>query len=222
MDRTLQPLALVLGIAAIIALRLVSNTDPLAGLIERLSRGDTPSVSQTSPEAEALAAQIEQLKAELDFKNSSGLNLVGANILNKTTASFRHIIKIDRGRQDGLKPDQPVIAKGLLLGIVYEVSEASATVLLLGDPELNVPVTTSGKDGIAGAKAGGLVVRELNDNNLAQSGQLVSTSGLGGLYPPGLAVGRLGARLSDDVLGEFVLERPIEVSNLSFVQVMSL
>src|SRR5690606_35534546 len=118
----------------------------------------------------------------------------------KTTASFRHIIKIDRGRQDGIKPDQPVIAGGLLIGIIYEATDATATVLLLGDPELNVPVTTGGKEGIAGAKAGGLVVRELNDNNQAQTVQLVSTSGLDGLYPPGLALGSLGARLSDDVL----------------------
>jgi rod shape-determining protein MreC len=113
------------------------------------------------------------------------------------------------------------MSQGFLIGLVSDARATSSTVLLLGDPDLNIPVVTGRADGIASAKAGGLVVRELNDNNEAASGQVVTTSGLGGLYPPGLLVGQLGSRLSAEILGEFVLERPFNLAELRIVQVVS-
>lgn len=222
MNRTLQPLALLAGVGFLLILRLVAGNDIFATFIDNLRRQETTvTPSEESARLQVLKEQIQRLEDELDFKGSSQLNLVAANIINKTSASFRQIVKIDRGTSDGVAVNQPVMSRGFLIGLVSDVSNKSATVLLLGDPNLNIPVVTGGADGIATAKAGGLVVSELNDNNQAASGQVVTTSGLGGLYPPGLLVGQLGSRLSAEILGEFVLERPFNLSELNIVQVVT-
>jgi rod shape-determining protein MreC len=222
MNRTLQPLALLAGVGFLLILRLVAGNDMFASFIDSLLRQEAAiTTGEENPRLQVLQEQIGRLEDELDFKQSSQLNLVAANIINKTSASFRQMVKIDRGTRDGVTVNQPVMSQGFLIGLVSDARATSSTVLLLGDPDLNIPVVTGRADGIASAKAGGLVVRELNDNNEAVSGQAVTTSGLGGLYPPGLLVGQLGSRLSAEILGEFVLERPFNLAELRIVQVVS-
>jgi len=222
MNRALQPLALAIGLSLLIGLRLIVSYDPVAGVINRWLSNPPAAVEDSSgPQVDALNDRIAQLEAELGFKRASAHQLIPANIISKTSASFRQLIKIDRGRTDDIKPNQAVLSGGYLLGLVTSVEDHSAAVLLLGDPDLNVPVTVGGAEGIASAKAGGLVISQLNDNGLARTGQVVTTSGLGGLYPPGLTLGNLGARLSQDILSEFVLERPFNVAELTLVQVMA-
>lgn len=221
MNRTLQPMALILGLILLVGLRLIASYDPLAQTVDRLLRDETePTAGQTDPVVAGLERRISQLEAELEFKQGSELDLKAAHIISKTSASFRQLIKIDRGKRDGVKPDQAVLSGGYLVGLVENADELSATVILLGDPSLNVPVTAAGAAGVAAAKAGGLVINQLNDNGRARSGQAALTSGLGGLYPPGLPVGSLGARLGQDILSEFVLNRPFNLSQLTLVQVV--
>lgn len=222
MNRTLQPLALIIGIGFVVGLRLLAGYDPLANAVNQLlRRGATPVVAAGDSQIKALTQRVEQLEGELQFKRASRFELMAANVINKTNASFRQLLKIDRGQKDGVRPNQAVLASGYLIGLVANAEDYSSTVILLGDPDLNVPVIATKADGIATAKAGGLVVSQLNDNGQAARGMVVTTSGLGGLYPPGLVVGSLGSRLSQDILSEFVLDRPFNLAQVEVVQIVS-
>ncbi|HEX9594885.1 MAG TPA: hypothetical protein VF996_02045, partial [Candidatus Saccharimonadales bacterium] len=115
MNRTLQPLALLAGVGFLLILRLVVGNDILASFIDRLLRQETTvTVDDESVRQQVLEERLGRLEEELDFKRSSQLNLVAANIINKTSASFRQMVKIDRGKNDGVAVNQPVMSSGFL------------------------------------------------------------------------------------------------------------
>lgn len=220
MNRTLQPIALIVAVMALAGVRLLGDQNFIRQPLQNLLSEPAPEpVSSHDPRVQALEERISQLEAELDFKRSSRYPLISANVLSKTSASFRQLLIVDVGSADLVTSNSAVLADGYLIGVVTDVQRHFSTVTLLGDPTLSVPIVTSGADGIATAKAGGLVVDQLNDSQQAVSGQLVATSGLGGLYPPGLVVGSLGDRLSSDILSQFILVRPFNLSDVSVVQV---
>jgi len=219
---TFQPLALIVGLALLVGLRLVANYDPIAEFIQsRLPTHQSAPSTPSDPRLEQLNKQINSLKSALDFKSNHTGRLIGLNILNKTTASFRLSLKIDGGKEVGIKPDQAVIHNGLMIGVIGFVEANSATVLLVGDPEVKIAVNVNGADGLVEAKAGGKVVTNLNQVEFSP-GQTVITSGLGGLYPPGLVIGQLGANLPTEFFSEYVLEQDFSVGEISFVQVLVL
>jgi cell shape-determining protein MreC len=92
-----------------------------------------------------------------------------------------------------------------------------ATALLLGDPDVRIPVVIDGTEGIVLPSAGGVVIDQVVGE--VSEGKVVTTSGIEGIYPPGLLVGSVGAELPSNVFGRFVLSRPFNVAELTFVSV---
>ena len=48
----------------------------------------------------------------------------------------------------------------------------------------------------------------------------VVTSGIGGLYPPGILVGSVGSQVAKDIFGQYILDRPFRLFELDVVQVV--
>lgn len=219
MPKTLQAPLLIALIIALSLLRLVPASDPIAPLLRVIFRGSDPNVvsSEQDTRIQLLEARIEELESELEFKSDTKDKLVGANVINKTAANFRQALRIDRGSQSDLKPDQPVLADGYLIGIVDKVEPDAATVLLIGDPNVAVPVRIGDSEGIVRAYAGGVLVDQVLGE--VELNEPVVTSGTGGLYPPGLIVGTVGSEVEKDIFGRYVLERPFRLFKLDIVQV---
>lgn len=219
MPKTLQAPALIALIAALSILRLIPAIDPIAPFIrsiineESTRNEDIPTDTRIS----ALEEKVSGLEEEIKFKQSTKERLIGAHVLSKTAVSFRQALRIDVGSENGVRSDAPVFHRGHLIGITQSVEPDASTVLLIGDPDVSVPIRVGSAQGIVRSYAGGVLVDQVVGEVTA--GQPVVTSGIGGLYQPGLLVGSVGSEVEKDLFGQYVLERPSKLYEIEYVQV---
>jgi rod shape-determining protein MreC len=155
----------------------------LAQQAERLSR------------AEALQAENERLRKLLGLLPSLAVPAIAAEILFEAPDPFSRRVVIDRGAALGILPGSPVINEAGVLGQVTRVYPLSAEVTLLTDKDAAIPLLnarTQMRNAAAGRPDGsGMELRFLAANADVKVGDLMTTSGLDGVYPPGLPVARV-------------------------------
>ena len=104
---------------------------------------------------------------------------------------FSRKVFIDRGATHGVVPGSPVINEAGVLGQVTQVYALNAEVTLLTDKDAAIPVLntrTQQRSAAFGGGAGGMELRFMSGNADVQVGDRLHTSGLDGVYPPGLPV----------------------------------
>lgn len=150
-----------------------------------------------------LERENERLRALLGFQKMAPLNKRPAHIIARDPANWWRNVQIDLGRRDGIVVDSPVLTAEGLVGRVSEVSETRSRVVLIGDANCRVssmvydPLTRQAVDnGVI--TAGSSVLDEsmvelgfLSRAGQIKPGQLVVTSGLGGIFPKGILVGQV-------------------------------
>ena len=142
---------------------------------------------------EAVARENQRLRALLDGKGDFRLAVQMAGIVDVDLDPWRQRVRLDRGRAEGVEVGQAMIDAGGMLGQVVEVSEHGATALLLTDPSHSVPVQVV-RTGLRLIATGTGKSDTLRVPNIPQSadlreGDLLVTSGIGGRFPAGFAVG---------------------------------
>lgn len=143
-------------------------------------------------ELEEARQENERLRALVEFAEERRFSKLGARVIQRPPSSWEGVIMVDRGAEDGVEPGMPVISAQGLVGQVAEVSAHSATVRLITDRQSGVAamVQSSRALGIVrGSIDGGLTLDFLDREFLPQPGDVVITSGLGGVYPKGIVVG---------------------------------
>ncbi|MDB5726353.1 MAG: rod shape-determining protein MreC [Novosphingobium sp.] len=162
-------------------------------------------------EAQAVAEENHRLKALLGLANEVPRPAAVAMLIGSTSSSTRRYATISAGSRQGVTVGMPVRSPLGLVGRVLEVGTASARVLLITDTESVVPVRRA-SDGIpafaVGRADGTLQLRLINLGiNPLKRGDVVVTSGSGGLYRPGTAVAVVDSLLSDGAIAR-VLSDP--------------
>jgi rod shape-determining protein MreC len=155
------------------------------------------------------------------------MDRVAAEVIYKAPSNYKWIVKVDKGRTDGILPDMAVITADGLAGKVTRATEDSSTVLLLIDPTGAAAAKT--EDGrtsglVSGNGAGEPLSFELVDANAKVSvGDEVLTSSYNqGIFPPNIPVGRVTFVGAESA----ALEKDIEVEpftdfqSLDFVQIL--
>lgn len=143
----------------------------------------------------------ESLRELLDLKEKSPdilgpeADLLSAEVIGRDPSNLLRYLTIDRGSQDGVKVGMAVITARGLVGQVREVGPNYARVVLLTDPSsaVNALVQRSRATGIVEGQTGpNLLMRYLpQEEGIAQPGDIVLTSGLGGHFPRRLLVGEI-------------------------------
>ena len=155
----------------------------LAQQAERLSR------------AEALQAENEHLRKLLGLLPSLNVPSIPAEVLFEAPDPFSRRVVIDRGAALGVAAGSPVINEAGVLGQVTRVYPLSAEVTLLTDKDAAIPLLnarTQMRNAAAGrADGAGMELRFLAANADVKVGDLMTTSGLDGVYPPGLPVAKV-------------------------------
>lgn len=151
---------------------------------------------------EAVSRENQRLRDLLGAKGDFQLAVQMAGILDVDLDPWRQRIRLDRGRAEGVEEGQAVIDAGGMLGQVVEVSEHGATALLLTDASHSVPVQVV-RTGLRLVAVGTGRSDTLRVPNIPQSadvrvGDLLVTSGIGGRFPAGFAVGTVRAVGPDD------------------------
>ena len=155
-----------------------------------------------------------------------GADLLFAEVIGRDPSNLLRFIVIDRGSRDGLKEGMPVMTARGLVGQLREVRPSSAKVMLLTDPSsaINALVQRSRATGIVEGQTGtNLVLRYLPQTaGIAQEGDLVLTSGLGGHLPRRLLIGEIvEVRRSDvEMFQEARLRPAVDLDRLETVIVV--
>ncbi|QAR33166.1 rod shape-determining protein MreC [Geovibrio thiophilus] len=136
--------------------------------------------------------EYERLKKLLNFKEAYSFQSVACNVVGRNVDGYLKYIIIDRGSEDGIEIKDPVISFEGLVGSVSEVYKNTARVDVILNIKNNASVMnkrTRAVGIIRGNGEGQLVVDYYDRLDKVQIKDELITSGLGGVYPKGIAVG---------------------------------
>ncbi len=117
---------------------------------------------------------------------------VVTEVMAVDTSPYRHQVVIDKGRADGVYEGQPVINEKGIVGQVTFVASHNSRVLLLIDPNNAIPVQNIRNDIRVIASGNGqsdeIQLEHIPTSTDIDVGDMLVTSGLGGVYPEGYPV----------------------------------
>jgi len=150
-------------------------------------------------EASLRLTQLEEAEREnarlrgiLGFEPPAGYSLLQARVIAVSGPDLPTAAQINRGSRDSLQVGQPLINEYGLIGRVTSVFQNVSAIQLLTDPahRVAVRVADSRDMGIVRYRTfKGMILDNLPVQGGIKVGDTVLTSGLGGVYPPGLIVG---------------------------------
>lgn len=161
-----------------------------------------------------IALENDRLRKMLKLVDNRPATVAVARIVGSTGVSSRRYATLNAGTSQGVRPGQPVrSAEGLIGHVVYTGAIASR-VLLITDNASVVPVRMArgGMPALAAGRGDGSVeLRPLGaGGNPFNRGDIVLTSGTGGLYPPDVPVAVV-VRKEGDVAVAWPLANPAQL-----------
>ncbi len=156
-------------------------------------------------EAQAIKIENERLRALLALTEADPQAKIAiGRLISSTASSTRRIATLSIGSTSGIDIGQPVRAPAGLIGRVIEVGPTTARILLISDADNVIPVVRTG-DGLpalaSGAGNGFVNIRPVDLGvNPFKRGDIIVTSGNGGLYPPNVPFAVVVRKLDDGAL----------------------
>lgn len=145
--------------------------------------------------AKPLAEENARLRALLDLRTRLSASARAAEVLYDAADPFTRKMIIDQGSLQGIDLISPVVNESGVLGQVTRVYPATSEVTLLTDRSASIPVlntrTQQRSIAVGDPVAGGMELRFLAANADVQVGDVLSTSGVDGVYPGGYPVARV-------------------------------
>lgn len=138
-------------------------------------------------------AENKRLKKLLGYEKETGNKGVLAKVIGWQSNNWQSAIVIDAGLNDGVKKGMPVVVGEGLVGQVVQASASASRVLLVIDQKSGVSVQLSGSGDVGvlqGQSDGSLAATYISKDTTVTAGESVTTSGLGGVFPKGLLVGK--------------------------------
>ena len=148
--------------------------------------------AQAVQQTQALLAENERLRKLLGARERIGNTAQLAQALYESRDRFTRKLVLDIGSNAGVESGSPVIDEAGVVGQVTRVFPLTCEVTLLTDKDQTIPVQVvrNGLRGVAfgGVEPGTLDLRFMASNADLNNGDVVVTSGIDGVYPPGLSV----------------------------------
>ena len=152
-------------------------------------------------EAKAIFQENRQLKATLQLREHERETIATGRIVGSSFNSPRRFAILSAGTKDGVRIGMPVRSPDGLVGRIIDAGALASRVLLVSDRANIVPsrLLRGGIPVIAQGRGDGTIdVRPLEvGRNPFKRGDIIITSGTGGLYPPLVPIGRV-VKLDDD------------------------
>lgn len=180
-----------------------------------------------------LLTENATLRKDLTEKNAmlvqgDTLNPTNYHLIPARTLGLTRYLLIDRGSDDGIKVDQPVIYKDAYIGQIREVSQKKSTVILLSDPDSKIASFVSSQDG----KAKGLLIGQYGSEILLDKvlhsepmavNDLIYSDGTEGILPRGLVLGQVQEIIQkdNDVFKQAKVKSIFNVADLDVVFVIT-
>jgi len=202
----------------------VLNYFALSSKNEDLERENAQLVDLISRMRETMI-ENQQLREMLKLKSQSSAKLVPADVVGRTSESGRYLVTLDVGSDNGVEVNDPVVNGRGLVGIVSAVSGQFCLVktLLDNDSRIAVRLVNAAADGIVVAGSfGQLEMRNVSRRYAISEGDLVETSTLSSLVPPGIVIG-IVSRATDEpgnIFKEISVQPVVDYTSISAAFVM--
>jgi rod shape-determining protein MreC len=165
---------------------------------EASARAKLATQAQRANQVEQLSLENERLRKLLSLRERLTMPSQAAEVLYDAADPYTRKVIIDKGLAQGVQEGSPVIDESGVLGQVTRAHPLISEVTLVTDRDHAIPVlnTRTGARSVAygdpsGLHAGALELRFMADNADVQPGDLLTTSGVDGIYPPGLPVAKV-------------------------------
>lgn len=157
---------------------------------EEAARRDLARQAERALRVEQLELENTRLRSLLELRPSVTVRSQPAQILYEASDPFTRKVIIDSGATHGVALASPVITEAGVLGQVTRVYPYSSEVTLLVDRDAAIPVLNGRTQARSAAFGGlgGMELRYIASNADVQVGDPLLTSGVDGVYPPGLPV----------------------------------
>lgn len=150
--------------------------------------------------------KLDSYEKMLEVKDSNpDFKLCEGNIIGTDSADIFSSLIIDKGKNDGVKVNDPVISGKYLVGVVKKVNASYCVVQTILNPAVNVSAFESSSreqsyvtTNIEQSGKGKCVLEGLERSTAISPGGIVLTSGIGGVYPKGLIIGTVSQVLDSD------------------------
>ena len=177
-----------------------------------------------------IMAENIRLRAMLDYKKGTPqFDFITAAVIARDPGMWTNVMMINRGSNDGLTRDMPVVTPQGLVGNIVQVSASTAKIQLLLDPRSAVGSLVQRPESRVAAVVEGNGISPMAPRmvNLARDadiirGDKIITSGFGGIYPKGLLVGEVMDIVNDEggLLKYAVLKPVVDFDRLEEVMVI--
>jgi len=169
---------------------------------------------------EAVATNVRLAKL-LELKEGLPPPTITARIIGKDPSQWFKTIIIDRGSSDGVERGMPVVTVEGIVGQVMNTSPHYAKVLLANDPNSAVDalVQKNRVQGIIKGDGKGFILYYVLRNNEVHQGDVIVTSGLGGVFPKGLPIGTVTKVIKTrrGMFQKIEVEPAVDFSQLEYV-----
>ena len=180
-------------------------------------------------EFETIKAENQTLKEYLNLSDKySDYTTVAANVINRDISNYSKIIVINVGKKSGIKENMTVISAEGLVGYVISVTDTTSKVQTIIDSSSNTSsILSSSRDSVV---CKGQLEQNNNlkavyiptDATVAQ-GDSLETSGLGGIYPKGIYIGKVSKVVNTTNLNDryAIVETAVNFNKLETVLVIT-
>ncbi|WP_338081820.1 rod shape-determining protein MreC [Enorma massiliensis] len=157
----------------------------------------TAQVAELS-EAKETASRLESL---LGLQSTYNLESTAARIIGESSDAWSRTVTIDKGSSDGFSINMPVCNSAGVIGQIIEVSANTSTVRLITDENSGVSAmvqSTRAQGILQGQPDGTLRLEYVTTDADVQEGDIIVTSGIGGVYPKGLPLGTVSTVVREE------------------------
>lgn len=167
----------------------------------------------------------KRLKNILSFKEKTNFKVITARVIARSPDNWSTLVIIDKGRYSGVRHGMTVITYLGLAGRVVDTTETTSKIMLINDADFAVSaiIQRSRQEGlVSGTLGSSLLMRYLAKDVDIKVSDTIITSGLTGMYPKGLLVGKvvdIGEEFSG--LSRYAVIRPaVDLSGIEEVLVI--
>ena len=170
------------------------------------------------------SAENERLRRLLEMREQLAPHSLGASVVSSNVSGQTRMIVLDRGSDDGIRPDMAVVAWGGAVGRVISVERSIAKVRLLSDPNggaAGVVQRSRAQGMVVGRGDGPMSMLYVPAYDDVVAGDRVVTSGKDAVFPRGFTIGRVAAVGGDPGVSKAIsIEPEVDFGSLEEVLVV--
>lgn len=182
---------------------MITDYNSLKNVLEenKILKSNIEKIESLEAENTELKSEIEQMKNELNIEYVlSDYDYLNATVVNRNASTWYNNLTIDKGSHNGIEEGMVVINSTGVIGKTTNVSTFSSDVKLITTTDTNNKISVkidSGDTSLTGLingydyKTGYLEIEGISNTEKVSIGDLVYTSGLGGVFPSGILIGKV-------------------------------